>query len=120
MFSPAEYLTNLNQISLLNGLVIPFRPVGPSIPVVATVPPAAGAEQCGDMLSFLATSPIGLKAAAIIGAALILTYLVKKYGKTILTALRSRMHEIVVAVQQKISKQRQVQLLPISQTVVMG
>jgi hypothetical protein len=118
MFSPAEYLTNLNQISLLNGLVIPFKPIGPSIPVVATVPP--GAEQCNDVISFLAASPIGLKTAAIIGAAIILTYLIKKYGRTILTSLQSRIKDIVLAIQQKINRQRTVQLLPVSQTVVMG
>lgn len=118
MFSPAEYLTNLNQASLLNGLVIPFKPVGNSIPVVATVP--ASQEQCADMFNFLAASPLGIKAAAIIAAAFLVTYFIKRYGRTILTALRSRMKEIVLALQNKISRQRSVYLLPASQTMVMG
>jgi len=130
MFSPAEYLTNLRQISLLNGLVTPrgqlpaippipqMSPgVGP-IPVVATVP--ASQEQCNDMIAMLAGSTVALKIAAIIGAALLVTYLIKKYGRTILTALQSRMKEIVLAIQNKISRQRSVYLLPVSQTVVMG
>lgn len=130
MFSPSEYLTNLRQISLLNGLVTPrgqlpaippipqMAPgVGP-IPVVATVP--ASQEQCNDMIALLAGSTVALKIAAIIGAALILTYLVRKYGRTILTSLRSKIQDIVLAIQNKISRQRSVSLLPVSQTVVMG
>lgn len=130
MFSPAEYLTNLRQISLLNSF---FTPVGqfPAIPAIpqmssgaATVPLVStvpvSQEQCNDIITFLAVTPIGLKVAAVVGAALILTYLIRKYGSTILTALRSRMKEIVVALQNKISRQRSVYLLPSSHTVVMG
>lgn len=72
------------------------------------------------MFNFLAASPLGIKAAAIIAAAFLVTYFIKRYGRTILTALRSRMKEIVLALQNKISRQRSVYLLPASQTMVMG
>jgi len=129
MFSPAEYLTNLRQISLLNGLVTPrgqlpaippipqMNAAGP-IPVVATVTPAGG--ECNDMIGFLAASPLTLKIAAIVGAALILTYLVKKYGRHILPSLRARLKDIVQSIQNKIRNQRPVYLLPVPQSVVLG
>lgn len=88
------------------------------MPVVGAFP--VNQEQCNDLFNFVAASPIGIKGAAIIATALLVTYLIRKYGSTILTALRSRMKEIVVAVQKKISRQRSVYLLPSSQTVVMG
>lgn len=91
--------------------------VGP-IPVVATVP--ATQEQCNDMIALLAGSTVALKIAAIVGTALILTYLVRKYGKTILASMRSKIKDIVIAIQSKINRQRSVSLLPVSQTVVMG
>jgi len=129
MFSPSEYLTNLRQISLLNGLVtprgqmpaippIPQMNVGPGIPVVATVPPAGG--ECNDMIGFLATSSLGLKIAAIVGTALIVAYFVKKYGKTILTGLRGKIQQILASIENKIRKQRTVYLLAPAPSMVIG
>lgn len=129
MFSPSEYLTNLRQISLLNGLVtprgqmpaippIPTMTPGVGIPVVATVPPVQG--ECNDMLAFLVTSSLSIKVAAIIGTALIVAYLVKKYGKSILVSLRSKIKEILVSIENKFRKQRSVYLITPTQSVVMG
>lgn len=130
MFSPAEYLTNLRQISLINWLVTPpgqmpalppipqMSPGVQPIPVVATVPPSQ--EQCNDIIAALALAPFSLKIAAIIGTAIILTYLIRKYGPTILASLRGKMSDIVGAIKNKISRRRTVYLLPVSHSVVMG
>lgn len=129
MFSPAEYLTNLRQISLLNNLVTPrgqlpaIPPIpqinaGAGIPVVATVPPAGG--ECNDMIASLVTSPISIKLAAILGTALIVTYFIKKYGRTILDGLRGKIQHILASIENKIRKQRTVYLLAPAQSMVIG
>lgn len=129
MFSPAEYLTNLRQISLLNNLVtprgqlpsipgIPQINAGAGIPVVATVPPVGG--ECNDIIASLATSTISIKIAAILGTALIVSYFIKKYGRTILDGLRDKMQTILVSIKNKIYKQREIYLLAPSQSMVIG
>lgn len=130
MFSPAEYLTNLRQISLINRLVTPpgqmpalpplpqMSPGAGPIPIVATVP--ISQEQCNDIIAALALTPFSLKIAAIIGAAILLTYLIRKHGPTILASLRSKMSDIVVAIKNKISRQRTVYLFPVPESVVLG
>jgi hypothetical protein len=129
MFSPAEYLTNLRQISLLNGLVtprgqlpsipaIPQINAGVGIPVVATVPPVGG--ECNDILASLASSTISIKIAAILGTVLIVSYFIKKYGRTILDGLRGKIQHILASIEDKIRKQRTVYLLAPAQSMVIG
>lgn len=115
MFSPAEYLTNLNQIGLLSTLAIPTRG---SVPVAATVP--AIHDQCNDVLASLAISTLSIKVAAIVATALIIVYLVKKYGKSILASLRTKIKHILASLENKFRKQRSVYLIAPTQSVVIG
>jgi hypothetical protein len=129
MFSPAEYLTNLRQISLLNGLVTPqgqlpsipsipkIQSAPAGIPVVATVPTA---PECYDIISAVACSPLAINLAALFAAGLIITVFIKKYGPSILAWFRDKMPRFLASIRSKISKQRTVLLLPASQAVVMG
>jgi hypothetical protein len=132
MFSPAEYLTNLHQISLLSGLVTPLGQL-PSIPqlpklqstpggipVVATVPGVPSPPECADLITAVAASPLAINLAALFAAGLILTILTKKYGPSILAWFRDKMQRFLASIRSKISKQRSNLLLPASQTVVMG
>jgi hypothetical protein len=130
MFSPAEYLTNLRQISLLNGLVTPrgqlptipaipqVNGAGGVIPVVATVPPAG--TECNDIITSLANSTISIRIAAIVGTALIVAYFIKKYGRTILAGLRGKIQHILASIESKIWKQRTVYLLAPAQSLVIS
>ena len=129
MFSPSEYLTNLRQISLLNGLVtpqgqlpsipqIPKMASVPGIPVVATVPTTSG--ECNDIIQAVASSPLALGLAATVAAALLLTYLIKKHGPTILQWFRSHAQQFITSIKAKLKRQRTIALLPSAQTVVMG
>ncbi len=132
MFSPAEYLTNLRQISLLNGLVtprgqLPSIPAIPQIqsapagiPVVATVPGVPSPPECADFISAVASSPLTINLAALFAAGLILTFLIKKYGPSILGWFRGKMQLLLASIRNKINKERSILLLPASQTVVMG
>ena len=130
MFSPAEYLTNLRQVSLLNSLVTPWGQLpaipaipqvngaGGVIPVVAAVSPTTG--ECYDMITSLANSTISIKIAAIVGTALIVAYFIKKYGRTILAGLRSKIQHILASIESKIWKQRTVYLLAPAQSMVIS
>ena len=129
MFSPAEYLTNLRQTSLLSTLVTPqgqlpsipsipkmvSTPVG--VPVVATVP---STTECNDLIHFIASSSLTINVAAILAAALIITHFIRKYGPSILAWFRDKMQKFLGAIRDKISKQRIIALLPESHTMVMS
>lgn len=129
MFSPSEYLTNLRQISLLNGLVTPQGQLPsipqipkivstPGIPVVATVPPISG--ECNDIINAVASSPLTLGIAAAVAGALLLTYLIRKHGATILHWFRSNAQQFITSIKAKLRKQRTIALLPAAQTMVMS
>jgi len=132
MFSPSEYLTNLRQISLLNGLVtpsgqlpqipqIPQMVSGPGIPVVATVPGVGvSTGECNDFISAVATSPLVLGIAAAVAGALILTHLVRKHGPAVLQWFRQHAHQFITSIKAKIKRRRAAQLLPGTQSVVMA
>jgi hypothetical protein len=130
MFSPSEYLTNLRQISLLNGLVTPvgqlpsippipkMESATAGIPVVATVP---AAPECHDIISAVASSPLAINLAALFAAGLILTILIKKYGPSILAWFRDKMQRFLASIRSKISKRRSNLLQPsVCTVVVMG
>lgn len=129
MFSPSEYLTNLRQITLLNGLVTPQGQLPavpqvpkivstPGIPVVATIHPITG--QCNDIIRTVASSPLALGVAAAVAGALVLTFLIKKHGAAILQWFRSHAQQFLSSIKAKLKKQRTVALLPPAQTLVMG
>lgn len=128
MFSPAEYLTNLNQMVLLQGLVTPRGqlPQIPSmpkmsgtigIPVITTVPSTF--EQCNDLIQTIGSSPLVLGLAASLASGLILYYLVKKHGPVILQWIRKNMYQFVASIKRRLRLQRKLHLLPGSQSVVM-
>lgn len=119
MFSPTEYLTTLNQISLLNGLV-PSAPglSTPAVPLVAAVP--AFNRECNDILRGIAASPLALGVAAAIAGAVIITHLLRKHGPAVLTWFRQHMQQFVSSIKAKLKRQRTIALLPAAQTVVMG
>jgi hypothetical protein len=133
MFSPAEYLTNLHQISLLSGLVTPLGQL-PSIPkipqlqsapggipVVATVPSVPSATECNDIIRAVASSPLAINLAATFTAAFIITILIKKYGPSILGWFRDKMQNFLASIRSKISKRRSNLLQPsVCTVVVMG
>jgi len=132
MFSPSEYLTNLHQISLLSGLVTPLGQL-PSIPqlpklqstpggipVVATVPPISSTPECNDIISAIASSPLAINLAVGLGAALVLTTLIKAYGPSILAWFRGKMQRFLAAIRSKISKRRTNLLQPSLQVVMVG
>lgn len=130
MFSPSEYLTNLRQISLLNGLVTPrgqlptIPPIpqiqsAPSgIPVVATVPGVPSTTECNDLIRAVASSPLAINLASLFAAGLIFTILIKKYGPSILGWFRDKMQRFLASIRSKISKQRSNLLQPSVCTVV--
>jgi hypothetical protein len=130
MFSPAEYLTNLHQISLLSGLVTPLGQL-PSIPkipqlqsapggipVVATVPPVPSTTECNDIIRAVASSPLAINLAATFTAAFIITILIKKYGPSILGWFRVKMQQFLATIRSKIRLQRSNLLQPASQAMV--
>jgi hypothetical protein len=130
MFSPAEYLTNLHQISLLSGLVTPLGQL-PSIPkipqlqsapggipVVATVPPVPSTTECNDIIRAVASSPLAINLAATFTAAFILTIFIKKYGPSILGWFRVKMQQFLATIRSKIRLQRSNLLQPASQAMV--
>jgi len=132
MFSPSEYLTNLRQISLLNGLVTPAGQLpsvpqipklvsSPGIPVVTTVPGigvSCSSHECNDLIRTVASSPLAIGIAGVVAAALLLTYLVKKHGPAILKWFRQNAKQFVASITAKLKRQRNVYLLPSSQSVV--
>lgn len=119
MFSPTEYLTALNQISLLNGLVPPPPGIGAAaVPVVAAVPTTYG--ECNDILRGIAASPLALGVAAAIAGAVIITHLVRKHGPAVLAWFRQHMQQFVSSIKAKLKRQRTIALLPAAQTLVMG
>lgn len=129
MFSPSEYLTNLNQTSLLSNLVTPQGqlPSIPSIPkmvsapagvpVVATVP---STTECNDFIRSIASSSLTINVAVTLAAALVLTYLIKKHGPNILAWFRDKMQKFLAAIRSKIFNQRVTALLPASHALVMS
>jgi len=132
MFSPSEYLTNLRQISLLNGLVtpqgqlpsipqIPQIPSAPGgIPVVAVVGSPTNGTECNDLISAVASSSLVINLAAVFAAGLIITFLIKRYGPHILGWFRSKMHQFLAALRCRIKNKRSNLLQPASCAVVMG
>lgn len=132
MFSPSEYLTNLRQISLLNGLVtpqgqlphlpqIPKMVSGPGIPVVATVPGiGVSTGECNDFIRTAATSPLVLGIAAAVAGALILTHLVRKHGPAVMQWFRQHAQQFIASIKARIKRQRATQLLSGTQSVVMA
>jgi hypothetical protein len=133
MFSPSEYLTNLRQISLLNGLVTPqgqlpsipsipqMQSAPAGIPVVAAVSGVPSTAECNDLINAVASSSLAINLAALFAAGLILTVLIKKYGPTILTWFRDKMQTFLAAIRSKISKRRSNLLQPsVCTVVVMG
>jgi len=131
MFSPAEYLTSLHQISLLSGLVTPLGQL-PSIPkipqiqsapggipVVATVPPVPSTAECNDIIRAVASSSLAINLAATFTAAFMITILIKKYGPSILGWFRVKMQQFLAAIRSKIRRQRSNLLQPASQAMVM-
>jgi hypothetical protein len=119
MFSPSEYLTTLNQISLLNGLVSPLPAIGSKgVPVVAAVP--AINTECRDIISGIASSPIALGAAAALAGAIIITHLVRKHGPAVLAWFRQHMQQFLSSIKAKLKGQRVIALLPAAQTLVIG
>lgn len=134
MFSPSEYLTNLRQITLLNGLVTPLGQMpqipqipkmvsGSGIPVVTTVPGVginAGGQECNDIIQAVAASPLALGIAGAVAGAIILTYLVRKHGPAILKWFRQHTQQFIASIKAKLRRQRSVYLLSGSQSVVMA
>lgn len=133
MFSPSEYLTNLRQISLLNGLVTPqgqlpsipqipqMQSAPAGIPVVAAVPGVSSTAECNDLINAVASSSLAINLAALFAAGLILTVLIKKYGPAILAWFRDKMQSFLAAIRSKISKRRSNLLQPsVCTVVVMG
>lgn len=132
MFSPAEYLTNLRQISLINNLVtprgqLPSIPPIPqlsstpaAIPVVATVPGVTPSTECNDVISAIAFCPLTIGVATGLAAALILTYLIRKHGQSILAWFRDKKQQFLAAIRNKLLKNRVIGLLPPSQAIVMA
>ena len=128
MFSPAEYLTNLRQIALLNRIFIP--PVNlpaaaqvptaatSQIPVIATVPGISSTEtsnQCSDFIAHLITTnniqQLTLSAAATVITTLVIIYYIKKHGKNILSWFKQNYQMLLTSIKRKLLKQP-VYLLP--------
>lgn len=132
MFSPSEYLTNLRQISLLNGLVIPrgqlssipqipqMQSAPGGIPVVAVVGFPTNGTECNDFINAVASFPLAINLAALFAAGLIITFLVKRYGPHILGWFRSKMHQFLAVLRCKIRNKRSTLLQPASYAVVLG
>ena len=134
MFSPNEYLTNLRQITLLNGLVtppgqLPSIPQIPKmvhsqgIPVVTTVPGigvSGNSQECYDMIRSVAMSPLAISIAGAVAGALLLTHLVRKHGPAVLQWFRQHAQQFIASIKAKIKRQRATQLLPGTQSVVMA
>lgn len=134
MFSPNEYLTNLRQITLLNGLVtpagqlpsipqIPKMAHTPGIPVVTTVPGigvSGTSQECNDLIRAVASCRLPIVIAGVVAGALLLSYLVRKHGPAVLQWFRQHAQRFVASIRAKIRKHRSLYLLPGTQSVVMA
>jgi hypothetical protein len=134
MFSPSEYLTNLRQLTLLNGLVtppgqlasipqIPKLVSNSGVPVVTAVPGVGltgTSHECNDLIRSLALSPLAISIAGAVAGALILMHLVKKYGPAVMQWFRRNAHQFIASIKAKLKKQRTTYLLTGNQFLVMA
>ena len=119
MFSPTEYLTQLNQISLLNQIHNLGRPS--QIPVVTAVPAIGySGGECNDLIRAVALSPLTIGIAGAVAGALLLTHLVRKHGPAVLKWFRQHAQQFIASIKAKIKRQRATQLLTGTQFVVMA
>ena len=119
MFSPTEYLTQLNQISLLNQIHNLGRPS--QIPVVTAVPAIGySGGECNDLIQAVALSPLTIGIAGAVAGALLLTHLVRKHGPAVLQWFRQHAQQFIASIKAKIKRQRATQLLPGTHSVVMA
>lgn len=131
MFSPSEYLTNLQQAALLNALFVPVtslssstKKVAAQTPVIATIPylpPIEAVNQCNDIINYFITksnlSKVTLGVAALVITTLVIIHYGRKHGKHVFAWFRQNYQQLITTIKRKLLKQP-IYLLPSSTSFV--
>ncbi len=133
MFSPSEYLTNLQQMALLNALFVPPTSLASSAkqattqaPVIATIPYLPSTEtsnQCNDIINYFITTSnlpkVTLGVATLLITTLVIIHYTRKHGNRVLSWFKQNYQQLIATIKRKLLKQP-IYLLPSSTSFVVS